>query len=164
MNSSVIQTPMLCYGINHNVMNRIWPVSVTLTLGIKKRSALNLYNQSSRKWKRSDSMSSPFARKTKQNMLTENQWHRINWSGNDPHPLIPLQLCRSVQPSLCLSCSQTCPWHTAQRLLPDFPPRSEFCWNETCAQIKKKRDKAREKITKSNKAVLTVHLLCDPNL
>ncbi len=33
-----------------------------LTLGTKKRSALNLYNQSSRKWKRRDSMSSPFER------------------------------------------------------------------------------------------------------
>lgn len=64
-------------------------VTKILTLGIKKRSALNLYNQSSRKWKRSDSMSSPFRNK---NIHTDFSWSalqtarlrqvesRYNWS------------------------------------------------------------------------------------
>lgn len=34
-------------------------VCASLTLGTKKRSALNLKSQSSKKWKRSDSISSP---------------------------------------------------------------------------------------------------------
>lgn len=56
----------------------------------------------------------------------------------DSHPPIPLQLYQSAPQSLCPSCSQTCPWHTAQRLLPKSCPRSEFLEKKTC--IIKNRD------------------------
>lgn len=50
-----------------------------LTLGTKKRSALNLYNQSSRKWKRRDSISSPLKRKKNIHRPDRSDYNYVVW-------------------------------------------------------------------------------------
>ena len=106
-----------------------------LTLGTKKRSALNLYNQSSRKWKRRDSISSPFRKEKKVyrvkfqssgSRMIDTGVEKVDLNHLCSHPVIPRQEYLAVPLSLCLSCSRTCPWHTAQRLPPESLPRREF--------------------------------------